>query len=213
MLRPLSFRHIISLVACIFLLAVPAFSQSTGGVKGKVRDWNGRGVSGITVSARQKGVEIKSVKSRVGGDFVLDGLASGVYNIAFDGEGYSTGVLYNVEVKSGKIRGLSERLLLTRDRGAQVFVKGIVFFRDNTSLAGADVELYLVNDDGTAKKIAGTTTDVMGDFSFPAVGVIRKMRVKASYKGVSEIRDIDVIQPQVYRTTIILPLDRPKEGD
>jgi hypothetical protein len=53
----------------------------------------------------------------------------------------------------------------------------------------------------------------MGDFSFPAIGVIRKMRVKASYKGVSEIRDIDVIQPQVYRTTIILPLERPKEGN
>jgi hypothetical protein len=49
----------------------------------------------------------------------------------------------------------------------------------------------------------------MGDFSFPAVSVIKKMRVKVSFKGVTEIRDIDVIQPQVYRTTVILPMDRP----
>src|SRR5262249_27368788 len=128
----------------------------------------------------------------------------GVYNVAFDGEGYSTGVLYNVEVKSGKPRGLSDRLLLTRDRGAQVFIKGIVFYKDQTSLAGADVELYLVNDDGTVKKLFGTTTNIMGDFSFPAVNVIKKMRVKASFKGVTETRDIDVFQPQVYRTSIIL---------
>jgi hypothetical protein len=190
-------------------LCVSAMAQNTGGVKGKVRDWNGKGVSGITVAARQKGVEVKTVKSRAGGDFVLDGLTPGLYNIAFDGEGYSTGVLYNVEVKSGKVRGLSNNLLLTRDRGSQVFVKGIVFFRDNSSLEGADVELYVVNDDGTVRKIGATRSDVMGDFSFPAVNVIKKMRVKASYKGVTETRDIDVIQPQVYRTTIILPMDRP----
>ena len=196
--------------ACIFLLAGAALSQSTGGIKGKVRDWNGNGLSGVTVAARQNGVDVKTVKSGKGGEFVLSGLTPGVYNVAFDGEGYSTGVLYNVEVKSGKPRGLSDRLLLTRDRGAQVFVKGIAFYRDQTSLPGANVELYLVNDDGTVKKLFGTTTDVMGDFSFPAVNVIKKMRVKVSFKGVTETRDIDVIQPQVYRTTVILPIDKPQ---
>jgi hypothetical protein len=144
-------RYTAFLSACIFLLAGAALSQTTGGIKGKVRDWNENGLSGITVAARQNGVDVKTVKSSKGGDFVLEGLKPGVYNIAFDGEGYSTGVLYNVEVKSGKPRSLSNRLLLTRDRGSQVFIKGIVFFRDQTSLAGADVELYLVNDDGTVK--------------------------------------------------------------
>jgi hypothetical protein len=50
----------------------------------------------------------------------------------------------------------------------------------------------------------------MGDFSFPAVNVIKKMRVKASFKGVTETRDIDVIQPEVHRMSIILPIDRPQ---
>lgn len=206
----LSLRRFSLLAMCFVCLGTSVLAQKTGGIKGKVRDWNGNGLSGITVAARLKGTDVKAVKSGKGGSFVLDGLAPGVYNIAFNGEGYSTGVLYNVEVKSGKPRGLSDRLLLTRDRGSQVFVKGIVFFRDQTSLAGANVELYLVNDDGTVKKLFGTTTDDSGEFSFPAVNVIKKMRVKASFKGVTETRDIDVIQAQVYRTTIILPLDRPQ---
>jgi hypothetical protein len=204
------YRFITLVSVVIALFAGAALSQTTGGIKGKVRDWNEKGLSGVTVAARQNGEDVRTTKSGKGGDFVLDGLKPGVYNIAFDGEGYSTGVLYNVEVKSGKPRSLSNRLLLTRDRGSQVFVKGIVFFRDQTSLAGADVELYLINDDGTVKKLYGTTTDVMGDFSFPAVNVIRKMRVKASFKGVTETRDIDVIQPQVYRTSIIMPIDKPQ---
>ena len=205
--RPITW--FVAVTACFVILSVSVNAQSTGGVKGKIRDWNGKGIAGVTVAARQKGVDVKTVRSRAGGDFVLDGLAPGMYNIAFDGEGYSTGVLYNVEVKSGKVRGLSSNLLLTRDRGSQVFVKGIVFYRDNSSLEGADVELYVVNDDGTVRKVGATTSDVMGDFSFPAVSVIKKMRVKVSFKGVTEIRDIDVIQPQVYRTTVILPMDRP----
>src|SRR5437867_3223718 len=123
-----------SAVAVIFAacFVTVAAAQGTGGIKGKVRDWNGNGLAGILISARQKGVDIKSVTSGKNGEFLLVGLQPGTYNIAFDGEGYSTGVLYNVEVKKDKIRGLSDRLLLTRDRGAQVFVKGIVFYRDNT---------------------------------------------------------------------------------
>jgi hypothetical protein len=50
----------------------------------------------------------------------------------------------------------------------------------------------------------------MGDFSFPAVNVINKMRVKVSFKGVTETRDIDVIQPQIYRTSVIMPIDKPQ---
>ena len=189
-------------------MVLSTVGQTSGGVKGKIRDWNGNGLAGISVSARQKGEDVKSVRSGKDGNFVLDGLAPGTYNIAFDGEGYSTGVLYNVEVKAGKVRGLSDRLLLTRDRGSMVFVKGIVFYRDSTSLAGADVELYLINDDGSAKKLFGTTTNQSGDFEFPAVRVIKKLRVKATFNGVSETKEIDVVQPQIYRTTLTLPIDR-----
>ena len=201
-------KRFIGIFAIFFLAGLSALGQTSGGVKGKIRDWNGNGLSGISVSARQNGEEVRSVKSGKDGNFQLDGLAPGTYNIAFDGEGYSTGVLYKVEVKAGKVRGLRDNLLLTRDRGSMVFVKGIVFYRDSTSMAGADVELYLVNSDGSIKKLSATTSNEMGDFEFPAVKVIQKLRVKATFKGVSETKDIDVNQPQIYRTTLTLPVDR-----
>jgi hypothetical protein len=210
MFRTCRFNRLAALFLCFFSFLTASFPQTSGGVKGKVRDWNGNGLAGITVSARQNGLPVKEVTSGTAGDFVLDGLVPGIYNIAFEGNGYSTGVLYKMEIKGGKIRSLGNRLLLTRDRGSLVYVKGIVFYRDSTSLGGATVELYQLDENGTLKKIAGTTTDFMGEFSFPGLSTIRKLRVKATFKGVSETKDVEVIQPEVYRTTLILPIDRAK---
>ena len=191
--------------SAVMIFVVGIIGQSTGGVKGKVRTASGSGIADATVSARQNGNEIKSAKSDTKGNFVLDGLQPGKYNILFDAAGYSSGVLYNVEIRNKKVADLGERLILTRDPGQQIMVRGSVFFKEGFAVTGAKVQVERVNSDGTTTKLGSIFTNVSGEFTFrpdrPS-----KLRVTASYKGVSGSKDIDVDEPAIYRLAISLDL-------
>src|SRR6266404_7201194 len=147
-----NFRINLKLLAgCLLVSAVciiPARAQNTRGVKGKVQNLNGAGIAGVAISARQKGIDLKTATSDGKGNFVLDGLEPGIYNLAFEAKGYSTAVKYDVEIKRGKSRDLGDRLILMIDRGSRVLIKGSVFFKEGASAAGATVELEKVNVDG-----------------------------------------------------------------
>jgi len=197
-----------SLLAGAFLLLAVvslASAQPSGGFKGKVRTSSGTGIAGATVTARQNGADVKTVKADSKGAFVLDGLESGRYNLAFDAPGYSSGVLYNVEVQKKKIADLGERLILTRDRGEQFVVKGSVFFKEGHSITGAKIEIEKVNSDGTTKKLGSGFTDSSGEFSY-STWEASKLRITATYKGVSGTKDLDLADPAIYRLAISLNL-------
>src|SRR5688572_22255836 len=85
------------------LCLIPAIAQSTGGVKGKVRNLRGDRIADATITARQNSQDVRSVKSNAKGEFVLDGLEIGTYNIIVDAAGYSTGIKNNVEIKRNKV--------------------------------------------------------------------------------------------------------------
>ncbi|HMT07653.1 MAG TPA: carboxypeptidase-like regulatory domain-containing protein [Pyrinomonadaceae bacterium] len=193
--------------ASIFLLSAAAFAQT--GVKGKVRDPNGNGIAKATIDARQEGQTVRTTTSDSKGNFAIN-LAPGLYNIGFEANGYSLGVLYKIEVKNGKMRDLGDRLILSRDRGSLVLVRGIVFDKDQFSIGGAKVELYIVNDDGSEKKVTTVFTNISGDFAFRGIDVVKKVRVKASFRGFNASKDIDVDQPEVYRTAIVLDYQRER---
>ncbi|MBK9216801.1 MAG: carboxypeptidase regulatory-like domain-containing protein [Chloracidobacterium sp.] len=197
----------------LFALAAvtPAFGQTTGGVKGKVRDLKGTFIAGATIEARQGGEVVRSTRSNAKGDFVLDGLAEGMYNFAVDADGYSTGVMHNVEVKKKKVRDLGSRLMLSPDRGTQTFIRGIVFFKELLSLHGAMVELFAVNSDGSYRKVATGTSNQMGEFGFVQPGKIKRFRVKATYKGISAEKTVETESPAVYRLTLTLDLSRAEQ--
>lgn len=187
----------------IFAAAISA--QNTGGVKGKVRTASGSGIAGATVTVRQNGKDTKSVKADSKGNFLLDGLESGRYNVVFEAPGYSSGVLYNVEIQKKKVADLGDRLILTRDQGEQIIVKGSVFFKEGHSVTGAKVEIEKVNSDGTTKKLGSTYTNISGEFTFrPAEA--SKLRITATYKGVSGTKEIEVSDPAIYRLAILLNL-------
>lgn len=191
------------------LLASSTFAQS-GGIKGKVRDQRGKGIAGAQVEVRKDGNVVKSANSNAKGEFQIVGLKQGVYNVSFDADGYSTGVLHGVEVKNGT-RDLGGRLILSVDQGTQVIIRGSVFYKEGTSVTGAKVDLELVNADGSTKKIGSAYTTISGDFTFRRPGGAAKLRVTAKFKGATGSKDIDVDNAAIYRTAITLDISRQEK--
>lgn len=193
-----------------FLLAfsaVASFAQD-GGVKGKVRNQKGDGLSGATVTARLKGQDIKTVKTDAKGNFQMTGLAAGVYNFVFDRNGYAAGIKYNVEIKN-KTVNLGDNLVLMVDQGSLVLLNGSVFNQDGRSITGAKIEVEKINADGSTKKIATAYTNYSGEFALRQPEGSATFRVTATFKGVSGSKEISV--DSAGRYSLAITLNIPKE--
>lgn len=196
------------LFASIFLFFGFSAAAQTGGLKGKVRTSKGDGIANITVTARQNEKDIKSAKTDGKGGFVLQGLKAGVYNLVFDGKGYSSGVLYNVEVKEKKVRDLPDRLVLTVDQGTLVIVRGSVFNQDGKSITAAEVTMEKVNADGSTTKVGSAYTNVSGEFVFRQPEGAAKYRLTAKLKDDRSSKEIEVDSAAIYRLAITLNITK-----
>ena len=201
------FKHVALFAFLLFFAAAAVFAQS--GVKGKVRNMKGDGLAGVSVTARFKGQDVKSVKTDSKGNFELTGLEPGVYNFVFEKAGYGSGIKYNVEIKSGKIISLGDNLALMVDQGTLVILNASVFNQDGRSITGARVEVERINADGSTKKIATGYTSVSGEFTLRQPEGTAKYRITATMKGVSASKEITVDSAGRYSTAITLNL--PKE--
>ena len=194
------------------LLAVTFFTsiaigqeRSTGSIKGKVRVESGTTASGVTVIARQDGREVKSVVTDRKGEFVIAGLAPGLYTLTFRKPGLSVGTIEKVEVRAGKVRTLNDRLYLPVDEGSIAFVRGSVFNMDGRSIPGARVEIALIAADGTVKKLDGRITNEVGSFSFRLTPDAARYRVTAKADGMEAAsRDVEVEGAAIYRVALSL---------
>lgn len=198
------FSKIIFLLSLCAFCSVLTLAQDTGGVKGKVRTTNGEGVAAATVTARQQGEDVKSTISDVKGNFVLENLKNGTYNLVFTKNGYSSGTMYNVEIKNKKISNLGERLILTIDQGTQVIIKGSVFAADGRSVGGAEIKIERVSSDGSVKKLDSSRSSYSGEFTFKFSEGAAKYRVTASAKGASASKEIEVDSAAIYRLALTL---------
>lgn len=199
---------VFSLIVLAFA-AVSVFAQS-GGIKGKVRNSRGSGISNASVTVRQDGKDLKTVRSDSKGNFEMQGLSSGKYNVVINADGYSSGALFNVEVKNNT-RDLGDRLILSVDQGTQVIVKGSVFFTEGTSVTGAKVEIEEVRADGSTKKLGSGYSTVSGEFTFRMPEGVSKLRVTAKYKGAAGTKDIEVGNAGIYRLAITLDISRTEK--
>lgn len=202
-----NFFSIFLTIGLVFPLA--AFAQSSG-VKGRVRNVDYKSIPNVEVTARVNGKVVRSTKSDKQGRFTL-ALEPGTYNIAFDAKGYGTGVKYDVKVKENDFRDLGSNLLMTRDQGSLILVKGIVFDKDNLSVEQAAVDLYEIRSDGSTRKVQTVYTNRAGEFEFNGVMNVSKVRVTASASGATGSNEIDTDSPQVYRTVIKLPIEHKKD--
>ena len=96
MMRAMSGRHrlMAGVIAAVIGLAVPAFAQSTGMVKGKVTDAKNQPVDGAKVVIEFKeGVTRKfEVKTNKKGEYIQIGLQPGIYQITATKDGVGTGI-------------------------------------------------------------------------------------------------------------------------
>lgn len=207
-LKEFSVRSVFSMAIFLLLFCGFAFAQDTGTLKGKVRTTKGDGIAGVTVSARQKGEDVKTVTSDNKGNFVIDGLKPGLYNLAFTKNGYSSGVLYNIEVKKKKEIDLGDRLVLGLDQGTLVLIKGSVFNQDGVSVFGAKIEVSKINGDGSIKKVGSGYSSEGGEFTFKFPQGAAKYRVTATVKGISASKEIEVESAAIYRLAITLKVEK-----
>ncbi len=194
-----------------FVCLLPSVFAQTGGLKGKVRTNSGSGIANASVTVRQDGKDVKSVRADAKGEFVMEGLDSGNYNLVVDAKGYSSGIIYNVEVKKKRVRDLGEKLMLSIDQGTQVIIKGSVFYREGTSVTGAKIEIEKVNADGSTQSLDSTNTNVSGEFTIRRPESPAKIRITARFKGVSGTKEIDVENAAVYRLAITLDISRTQK--
>lgn len=209
MFRIFQFRLFV--FAVLMAAAFTAAAAQTGGLKGKVRNGRGDGIPNAQVTVRLDGKDLKSVKANTKGSFTIDGLNSGVYNLLVEADGYSAGVLYNVEVKSKQVRDLGDRLMLAVDQGSQVIVKGSVFFKEGTSIYDAKVDIDLILADGSTKELADGTTSESGEFTYRRQPGPAKLRITAKYKGVTGSKDIEVETAAIYRLAITLDISNQQD--
>ncbi len=202
------YSNFICLTAIVLTMAVSAFAQ--GGVKGKVRSNRGAAIANATVTARQSGRDVKTVKTNTKGVFQLTGLQSGVYSLVFDADGFQSGLLQGVEIKGG-VRDLGDRLILFPDQGTQVIINGSVFYKEGTSLGGAKIDIEKINPDGTVKKITSLYTNVSGEFTFRQPQGSAKFRITAKFKGAEGVRELEVDTAAIYRLAITLDISRTEK--
>ncbi len=208
-LKFLSVRSVFSVANFLLLFVLCCtfvFAQDTGGIRGKVRTTKGDSISGVDVIARQKGEDVKSAISDSSGKFVLEAIKTGLYNIVFSKNGYSSGVMYNVEVRKKKTSDLGDRLILTVDQGTLILVKGSVFDQNGRSVYGAKVEFEKISADGSTRRIGSGSTSQSGEFTFRQPDRAAKFRVTASMKGASASKEISVDSAGIYRLAITLEM-------
>lgn len=191
-------------IISLSLVTAAAQDKTTGGFKGKIHVESGS-PSGVSIVVRQGDHEVARTTSERNGEFTVQRLQPGFYGITFRKPGLSVGTLENLEVKAGKIRTLSDRLILSIDAGSITFLRGSVFDEAGRSLPNVRVELARVLDDGSLKKLDSRVTNETGSFVFRLTADAARYRVTAKADGREPAsKDVDIDSAAVYRIALSL---------
>lgn len=199
-----AFLSTMLLLCCAFAAAAQT-DRTTGSIKGKVRADKGP-VEGVEVVASRADSEVRRATTNRKGEFLIAGLAPGLYGLTFRKPGLSVGRLESVEVRAGKVRSLPDRLFLKIDEGSIAFIRGSVFTAEGKSVSNARVEIARIQPDGSAKKIDGRITNETGLFVFRLVPDTAKYRISVWAGDTGPVtKDVDVDGPARYNVALQLP--------
>ncbi|OLE53763.1 MAG: hypothetical protein AUG51_11430 [Acidobacteria bacterium 13_1_20CM_3_53_8] len=196
-----SFALILFLTLCAG--AVAAQSNSTGGIKGKVRVETGT-PDDIEVTVRRGSSDVAHTRTDGRGDFQITNLAPGFYSLSFRKPGLAVGTIERVEVTAGKVRSIGSRLVLSVDQGSIAFLRGSVFDESGHIVAGAQVELSRIEPDGTLRRIGEQfSSSEMGEFVFRLPPRQAKYRVMVKAQGADPVsKEVEIDGAAVYRVAL-----------
>jgi len=193
---------IVAVICGFLLLAATASAQDTGtgNIKGKVKVKGEGPTADVAVSVRQKDREVASAVTNTKGEFLVKGLAPGLYELTFRKTGLSVGSLEHVEVKTGKTKALPDRLVLTPNEASTARLWSSVFDEGGYSVRGARLELARLEADGAPKKIDGRLTNESGQAVFKLSPEKAMYRVTVKLDGgTTQARDVEIDGAMVYR--------------
>ena len=202
------FKTIAAFLFAVILLAAGAAhaqDRSSGGIKGKVKVKDGGAAANVSVTVRQGEREVAHAVTDSKGEFLISGLAPGFYGLTFRKTGLSVGSLENIEVKAGKTKSLSDRLILTTNEASIARLWSSVFNEGGFSVPNARVELARLEADGTPKKIDGRVTNESGQ------AIFRLSPDKATYRitikadgAAAQTKDVLIDGAMVYRVAFTI---------
>lgn len=195
----------------ILFASASVFSQTTGGIKGKVRGADGEVLRGATVTARKEGTDIKSVKTDKKGEFTLEGLNPGTYNFVFEMSGYTPGIRYDVPIDIGAPLNLGDKLILAKDDSDIVFLRGSVFDKNGRSIQGARIEVHRISSEGKRRLVSSSYSNYSGEFAFRQTDADAVYAITASLSGKSATKEIRVDSAGIHRVAITLDIDRTEK--
>jgi hypothetical protein len=199
-------KRIAAVLAALMLAAVAAFAQdnSTGGIKGKVRVKGEGPTANVTVTVRQHEREVAQTVTDHKGEFQIKGLAPGFYGLTFRKAGLSAGALEDIQVKAGKMKELSDRLILTTNDASIARLWSSVFDENGLSLPGVRVELARL-DGGTPKKIDGRLTNESGQAVFRLSPDKAMYRLTIKREGAeAQSKDVEIDGAMSYRVAFTI---------
>jgi Carboxypeptidase regulatory-like domain len=193
------------IIALLFAATAHAQDRSTGGIKGKVRAKGQGTVAEVNVTVRQHDRVVAHAVTDSKGEFVIKGLAPGIYGVTLRKEGLSVGTLEDIEVKAKKITGLPDRLVLTENEASVARLWSSVFNEGGFSIRNVRIELSRLEGDGTARKIDGRLTNESGQAVFRLSPNKATYRVTVKAEGKEpQSKDIEIDGAMVYRVAFTI---------
>jgi len=177
-------------IICAPVLAVLLLAQmgaqsarQTGGLKGKVKERDGKALEGVLVRATsaKKEEDKWETKSNDKGDFEFTALPAGQYSFSFEKQGYKTFISRRLEITAGETTRLSSVVELRRDEEPYAVIRGAVLHGPGFTLPNASVVIERI--DGVKKFKQEKISQEGGEFSFRLKAEKAKYRVTATARG------------------------------
>ena len=197
-----------SLLVLLLAGAVSAQAQQAT-VKGKVKERNGKALSGVAIraanAANQK--DVHETKSDGKGEFEISGLAAGDYVFTFELSGFKTFVTRRLEVKAGDTIKLKTDIELTRESTPYSLIRGAVFSSEGFSMPNVTVVIERIGEGKRFKE--EKTSGEGGAFTFRVPAEKASYRITATQRGFkADSKEVEIDSDEIRQ--IALSLERVK---